>query len=617
MPTATTTVADHGGPPTRDEFLEITAFYQQLGMRLFPLRCHEERPTTMHGYKDAEFASETVRAGWFNAEYNIGVAVGQEHYVIDCDSKEVGEECIDGEFELGAYLAGRNLELPPTLTVTTANNGLHLYYRVDHPVQNAVGLLPCVDSRGHDGYVVGAGSTLGPGKNYSFRDPNVPIATLPAEILEIQESLRGGNRNGLGAREGGGANPRLDRETAEQFIKRALREGFRQGERENGFYYLSVNLLWCRYSGQAACDVVAEVWKHTDQSPEDPFPLSDALDKITKTYADTRLTMGPEPATEEQMAWVNQLPQQSKEANAVAGAEGPTFGLPIITLDELRKRPRAPWLFKGKIRQQSSVLFLGVTDAYKTFVAVDLSARIVLGDAWFGDKASISGGVLYVAAESAETIAERVDAWEKQHDMIVPSDQFHVMTSPTRLKDGDHMDQIMRWVNCHKPIAVVIDTLSKSMGPGTDENSNSDLTVVLIAVDRIKASGAAVFLLHHPGHGNQERERGAYALRAGVDTRILVQKTAELYGKLTFLRQKRGKLAEPIRFKLAEHQVHIDEDGDIETSLAVACAVGLLEGAAAEFETRAAKREDKRDAVLAHLTDLGGEKLESVLATLP
>ena len=39
----------------------------------------------------------------------------------------------------------------------------------------------------------------------------------------------------------------------------------------------------------------------------------------------------------------------------------PSFGLPIVTLDDLRTEPRAPWLVKDVIRQQSTVLVHGKT----------------------------------------------------------------------------------------------------------------------------------------------------------------------------------------------------------------------------------------------------------------
>jgi len=70
------------------------------------------------------------------------------------------------------------------------------------------------------------------------------------------------------------------------------------------------------------------------------------------------------------------------------------------------------------------------------------------------------------------------------------------MTTPTQLHDPVHALHLLAWIDRHQPIAVAIDTLSKSMGPGTDENNNSDMTAVLTVVDQIKALGVTVVLIH-------------------------------------------------------------------------------------------------------------------------
>ena len=113
----------------------------------------------------------------------------------------------------------------------------------------------------------------------------------------------------------------------------------------------------------------------------------------------------------------------------------PSFGLPIVTLDELRTEPRAPWLVKDVIRQQSTVLVHGKTSTYKTFLVLDLFASLVIGRPWLGNEIKQQGSILYVAAEGVETIAERLDAWCQQTGESVPSESFQVMTSPTQLHD--------------------------------------------------------------------------------------------------------------------------------------------------------------------------------------
>jgi hypothetical protein len=67
-----------------------------------------------------------------------------------------------------------------------------------------------------------------------------------------------------------------------------------------------------------------------------------------------------------------------------AEPEDSSFGLPITTLEELKSEPRAPWLVQDLIRQRSTVLMHGKTGHYKTFLALDLLASLVLGRDWLG-----------------------------------------------------------------------------------------------------------------------------------------------------------------------------------------------------------------------------------------
>jgi len=186
------------------------------------------------------------------------------------------------------------------------------------------------------------------------------------------------------------------------------------------------------------------------------------------------------------------------------------------------------------------------------------------------------------------------------------------MITPTRLHDPGHSLNLLAWIELHQPIAVAIDTLSKSMGPGTDENSNSDITTVLTAVDQIKALGVTVVLIHHPGHEHQKRARGASALEIGVDTSILVERTSEFYGRITCEKQKRGKHFGVISYKLAELEI-AGTDDEIETTLAVVGPIGKYTAGAMEAEAKEDRRQAKRTAVISYLTDYGAAP-ESVIA---
>ena len=62
---------------------------------------------------------------------------------------------------------------------------------------------------------------------------------------------------------------------------------------------------------------------------------------------------------------------------------------------------------------------------------------------------------------------------------------------------------------------VVFDTFSLMLGAG-EESSNRDVTRVVNNI-RLALDGRSAACIHHTGHGDKTRERGAYQIRANAD----------------------------------------------------------------------------------------------------
>ncbi|MPZ96224.1 MAG: hypothetical protein GEU96_15260 [Propionibacteriales bacterium] len=77
---------------------------------------------------------------------------------------------------------------PATYTVRTGRGGLHLYYRAPRHVElrnthgDHGGLGPLIDTRGHGGYVVAAGTEVN-GRRYELLE-DAPVADLPAWLVD-------------------------------------------------------------------------------------------------------------------------------------------------------------------------------------------------------------------------------------------------------------------------------------------------------------------------------------------------------------------------------------------------------------------------------------------------
>lgn len=172
-----------------NEMLNKALELAKKGYAVFPLIPLEKRPATKHGVKDATTDLEAIRSWWDQMpDANIGVACGAPSHglvVIDVDNKN-GHSGTDA---LKRWTIEHG-DFPKTLTVYTANNGFHLYFRDTGSWKNAAGVLDGVDIRTDGGYVVAAGSKLERGI-YKQLDERPAIPSMPNKSVRDLLSLSG------------------------------------------------------------------------------------------------------------------------------------------------------------------------------------------------------------------------------------------------------------------------------------------------------------------------------------------------------------------------------------------------------------------------------------------
>lgn len=145
------------------------------GLRVFRLARGSKKPIRDVSWSRTATVDETIATELWTEPFNLGVAGGRGHFMLDVDRKpnRNGQATLDAWEMLGD-------ELPPTLTVSTPNGGRHLYFRGDAGL-SVDGLGPGLEIRGDGGYVVGPGSTF-EGKRYEIVDDR-PIAEAPPWLM--------------------------------------------------------------------------------------------------------------------------------------------------------------------------------------------------------------------------------------------------------------------------------------------------------------------------------------------------------------------------------------------------------------------------------------------------
>ena len=116
----------------------------------------------------------------------------------------------------------------------------------------------------------------------------------------------------------------------------------------------------------------------------------------------------------------------------------------------------------------------------------------------------------------------------------------------------------------------IIDTLNRA-SPGSDENASSDMGKLLAAVKKLEAEiGGLVILCHHTGKDRSQGLRGHSSLHAAMDAEIELRRDEKLDTRSwRSSKVKDEKDGTGYGFRLVQHRLGFDADGDPETSCTV------------------------------------------------
>lgn len=155
--------------PSDDESLPRAALiYASRGWPVLPLKPRDKRPLTEHGCLDASDDAETVTAWWSKwPDANIGLRTGVAFDVLDIDGEE-GNAALQ-ELVPGYHHAG---------PIASTGKGHHLLFQTTSG-KNGAKLLPQVDFRGVNGYIVAPPSIHPSGSKYRWVRTQPPMPAEP------------------------------------------------------------------------------------------------------------------------------------------------------------------------------------------------------------------------------------------------------------------------------------------------------------------------------------------------------------------------------------------------------------------------------------------------------
>ncbi len=253
---------------------------------------------------------------------------------------------------------------------------------------------------------------------------------------------------------------------------------------------------------------------------------------------------------------------------------------------EVRNIPQLQPLVGTLLVRQTLAALLGPSGAGKSMVGLDLALHVATGRGWREHEVS-QGAVVWLAAESMEYTANRMEAWCNVQGVApesLPFDLLDGYLSLTEVQPGGGLEELILTLKETEqergPLAlIVVDTVARTFGDG-DENSNDDMKHFTDAAELLtRIFKATVLLIHHTGKDVSRGGRGASAFKAPLTTELVLEKK----GKAIKLSQSKNRGAadgdKPI---LLQFQSHSWEENGLERSAGVVAegvaAAGVVTG---------------------------------------
>lgn len=286
--------------------------------------------------------------------------------------------------------------------------------------------------------------------------------------------------------------------------------------------------------------------------PVSPKPASvrDVFDQMSQRVARERAERSPQ-----------------ADAEATSDAVSAAFGFTRVG-DILQHLKPIDWLVRGYLEADSLALLFGDPGCGKSFVAIDLACAIATGSGWHG-KAATQGAVFYIAGEGQNGLARRFKAWEILNGCNLAKAPLFVSHRPATLYDAESAAAVSQAVQAlaaasgQTPRLIVIDTLARNFG-GADENSTPDMNAFVANLDAHMKNPfhACVLIVHHTGHADKTRARGAMALKGALDAEYQLERDEDGLIRWNTTKMKDAEHPEPLSFRLERVALpFLDEDG--------------------------------------------------------
>ena len=253
-------------------------------------------------------------------------------------------------------------------------------------------------------------------------------------------------------------------------------------------------------------------------------------------------------------------------------AAAPEHQIRFTPANELDVRP-IDWLVNNYFERQAITFLYGDTQAFKSFICLDLACSIATGDDWLPGIEVIQGKVLYICGEGYHGILRRLKAWSLHNNNPIPSNLLISNTS-TDLGDEIKTKALIEAIDVmkDKPVLIIVDTFARNVNTAS-ENANNDIGLFYSTVETqlVKRYNCTVLATHHPGKDLSQGMRGGASLKQNADAVFEVKREGDqMLTTMTSKKMKDAPKPDPVMFKAIEVDLNMqDSFGGESSSLAL------------------------------------------------
>lgn len=438
--------------------------------------------------KNEKNTEDQIKSWWKKwPDANIGIIPGSNnHIVIDVDVK--GK--VNGFDSLKKWEKEHGEIEKNTYAVDTPSGGKHYYYYIDKPnfnPGNKNGVLPGIDIRYKDGYVVAPPSSIG-GKKYKANDNKITLyAKQPVLDLINAKKLKNDSTGN-------------DELTGNDFD---FPEAIPEGNRDNSVFEMATRL---RDTGVTKEEALATLMEFNKRC-KPPLP-----EYIVRQKLDSAYTQPPRA-----IKFDNEEDKKAPKLSPISAKE----------LEEL-DIPPVKWIVKDLLPVGLSIL--GAPPKYfKSFMALQLCIDVSKGIP-FLDFETVKAGTLYFDLESTKRRPK--DRLEKINGVFFP-DNLYLITDEDDVKkiNEGFEEQLNTILDEHPDIKlVVIDIFQKIRPPQRSykavyDRDYDDLAPLKKIAD---SREICIVLIHHTKKAKEndvfDNLSGSTGLTGSMDTTLVITK---------------------------------------------------------------------------------------------